>query len=239
MIKYLNSIEELLPGVLYLVFPDQRRIELSSGNIEAFANKYLKSPENVPDNVKSAVDYQRCSVCPKFHEEGFCHALLPSLAIFDIIENYPSYETVKAYYLDPLSKCLIVKETSLQNALHHVSILSLINYCELGLQYHDLFYMVTPLMRGPEIATRIYLNAFWLYDGDKERTRKEIKKFVDEIRVTIRCQVNRIRLISKSDALLNAFSITHVLTEIINMDLDKVMSEGFKVYKERMLNGHK
>lgn len=231
MTENLAKLDDFKKGVLYLVFPDRKRIEFSSENIRTFAKKYLDSPDHVPDNVRKAVDFQRCSVCPYLHEAGYCHALFPTLSIFDVIDNYPSYEKVQAYYLDPLSNCLFSKDTSLQDALQYVSILSLVNYCELGRRYHDYFFMVNPLMRSSDIATRIFLNAFWIFDGDKERTITELKKFIDEFRVTIMCQVNRMRLICKNDAFLNAFAMTHVLTDLIKLDMIELVKHGFNEHK--------
>jgi len=223
-------------GVLYFVFPDQKQIEFSSAHVRAFAKDYLDSPAHVPDNVREAVDFQRCSVCPHVHEPGYCHALFPALSIFEAIDKYTSSEEVEVFYLDPFSNCLIAKDTSLQDALQCISILSLTQYCELGRRYHDYFLMVTPFMSASEMASRIYLNAFWLFDGDKERTKAQIKKFIEELRITIDCQVKRMRLISKNDAFLNAFAMTHILTDLMKLDMFEVVRLNFKEHQNRTLN---
>lgn len=231
MIDNLSLLDNFKEGVLYIVLPDQKPIEFSSQNVRAFAKEYLDSPDHVPDNVRKALDFQRCSICPCFDELGYCHALYPTLSIFELIDKYPSFEQVRVFYLDPLSNCLFVKNTSLQDALQYVSILSLINYCELGRKYHDYFFNVTPLMKPSEIASHIYMNAFWLFGGDRERTIDQVKKFIEELRITIICQVKRLRLICKNDAFLNSFAMTHVLTDLLKLDMVEVVNLSFKEHQ--------
>lgn len=230
-----NFSDDFKVGVMYLLFDDQKRLEFSSENIRAFAKELLDSPERVPDNVRKATDFQRCSVCPYAHEEGYCHALYPSLTFFDIVDKHSSHEQVRAFYLDPASNCLIIKKTSLQNALQYVSILSLIHYCEFGRKYHEYFYNVNPLMNSSDIISRIYLNAFWLYDGHKHQTIEKLKEFSDSLRITIDCQVKRLRLISKNDAFVNAFVVTHILTDMLQMDPEEEVKNGFDGFKRRIL----
>jgi len=227
----LSLLNDFKPGVLYLLFPDQKRIEFSSENVCAFAKEYLDSPEHVPDSVRGALDFQRCLVCPQAHQEGYCHALYPYLTIFDEVDKYSSHQQVQVFYLDPVSDCLSVKKTSLQAALQYVSILSVINYCEFGRKYQDYFYMVTPLMKTADIALRVYLNTFWLFGGNKERTMKQLKMFADVLDVTIDCQIKRLRLISKNDAIVNAFILTHVLTEALRGNIDEELKHSFGLHK--------
>jgi hypothetical protein len=222
-------------GVLYFIFSDQKRVEFCSENVWAFAKEYLDSPEHIPDHVRKAVHFQRCRVCPELNEPGYCHALYPYLAIFDAVDRYPSYEKVQVFYLDPVSNYLSVKKTSLQNALQYVAILSVINYCEIGRQYKDYFFLVTPLMKISEIAWRVYLNAFWLFNGDKEKTTAQLKKFADVLEITIHCQVKRLGLISKNDSIVNAFILTHVLTDMLHRNMDESLKDGFEAFKHRMM----
>jgi len=230
------SLEEgFKAGALYLVFSDGKRIEFSFENVRTFAGQYLDSPKHIPDHVRHAVDFQRCCVCPEAGEAGYCHALAPYLTIFDKVDKYPSYEQVQAFYLDPATNNLSFKKTSLQNALQYVSMLSVIDYCEFGRQYRDYFFMVTPLMKMADIAMRIYLNAFWLCGGDKEQTALRLRKFSGVLAITIDCQVKRLRLISRSDSVLNAFVLTHVLTGMLKEDMDKTLKEGFEQHKRQMM----
>jgi len=60
----------------------------------------------------------------------------------------------------------------MQDALKYVSILSLLRY-NLVLQKHwKYYYGIIPIMRGKEVATRVYLNIYWLHKGNLEESKE-------------------------------------------------------------------
>lgn len=231
----IDEVTGFEPHVLYVDLGGGERIALSEESVRSYARRFLDSPEHVPDRVRKAVDFQRCSVCPFSNQPGYCHALYPSLSVFAAFDRHPSYHPVTVHYLDPALDCLLTRKTTLQQAMQGVSILSLIEYCEFGNLHRDLFFGVNPLMRLPAIASRIYLNAFWFAGGDQGATRERLAAFVRGLAVTIQCQIKRVRLICKQDSFANAFVLTHVLTEMLDEGLDELHRSALEEHRARRL----
>lgn len=226
-------MHDLRPDVLCVTFRDGRRVEFSPAQVRTFATEFLDSAEHVPDSVRRAAEFQRCSICPHAGEPGYCHALFPSLTVLASFDRYPSYEPVEVSYWDPALDGSTSKKTSLQKAMHGVSILSLTEYCEFGRRYRDLFLHVNPLMKLAAVASRIYLNAFWLSGGDPVATAECLKGLTDGLQVTIRCQLKRLRLICKSDSFQNAFASTHVLADLLETNLRGALDESLAQHRQR------
>lgn len=223
------SVKDLKPGSLRIVFEDGACIDFVEDEIRKKGYEFLDDPSNVPESVRKAVEFQRCSVCPERHNPGYCHALLPTLSSFEKIDKYPSFAPVTAIYKDEFSDMVCVRETTLQVALQFISVMSLIHFCELGRGYRDLFMMVNPIMDPRDVAARIYLNLYWQMRGDEKKISEKMRKFTIELEVTILCQIERLRLVCKSDSFINAFIMTHVLTNILSespeASLDKCIQE--------------
>lgn len=229
------AIKDLKPGSLYLIFDDGTRVDFIEEEIREKGYRFLDDPSLVPDSVRKAAEFQRCSVCPERHQQGYCHALLPTLSSIEKIDKYPSFTPVTSIYKDRFSDELIIRQSSLQEALHCISILSLIYYCELGRECRDLFFKVNPIMDPQDVAARIYLNLYWQSGADEQKIAQKLGKFIKEIKVTIDCQVQRLRLICKKDAFINAFTITHVLTTMLERSPENSLKKSMGEYQAKLI----
>ncbi len=146
--------------------------------------------------------------------------------LLDVVDAYVSFDRVlAAYKADDGS--LTVGETSMQEALRHVSTLSLIHYCQVGRQYRKYYSGVSPLSGAEEFATRLYLNIFWAHSGDRDQTEEFITRFNDQIAQTSANQTARLRLICQNDAFMNAFVSAQAIISFLKLAKDSEMSKAF------------
>lgn len=218
---------------LYLIFPDSTCLKLTKENIESRCAALLADETKIPANVKKAKEFELCSICPKRGTSDTCHAIRPVLAYWENVDKYFSYDLVTAVYRGEDPEMIQVSQTSMQRALQYLSILSLMHYCETGKKYWKYFAGVTPLTDIHEIVNRLYLNILYYCRGDKAQAQKVIEKFRDEIGVTSRCQMDRVRLICKHDAFLNALVLTQITSEILAMDIEKKVSKSFEEFERK------
>jgi len=214
------------PG-LYLLLEDSTRIELTRQNIMDVARQYWSNPSKIPDTVKRAVDFQRCSFCPLKGEDEFCDALRPILPLLDIVDNFISYDKVMAIYKPDEKNILHMTTTTMQNALRYVSIISLMNHCQIGHKYWKYFTGIIPVQRPGEIVNRLYLNIYWYHRGDERQIDKIISDFYKEITATTKNQVRRLKLICQNDVFLNAFVNTQLISDILHEDRDSGLTIHF------------
>ena len=202
------------PG-LYLLLQGGKKIVLTEEKVRSFAQVFGSNLSEVPAEVREAVDFQACSVCPEKDRLTFCHALPATLAFFAELDEFNSYDSVSAVYRGLGRNLVCALETTMQEALQYVAMLSLLFYCEIGAKYWKFFQGIHPLMEPSEMVDRIHLNLYRACKGDEERIERVLQTFADEIACTCQCQVKRLRLICKHDALLNAFAGTHALIECL------------------------
>lgn len=219
---------------LYLLFKDSTRLILTKSNIEKTAAEYWSNPSKIPQAVKQTVEFQRCSFCPLKNRDDFCDALRPILPFLDVVDKYVSIDEVTAIYKGEEKELLRVSYTTMQEALKYLSILSLPQYCQIGRKYWKYFYGAIPLMNPKEIAGRGYLNAYWLHDGNRDKIINTFETFREDITATSQNQVKRLSLICKNDAFLNAFVNTQVITEFLNMDIEKITKESFEKFESEI-----
>ncbi len=227
--KVLKEYNE--PG-LYLFFHDDQYLVLTESIIETRAREILNDKSKIPDEMRSASDYQNCNICPKKNTHEFCSALYPLLAIFKEVERYFSYVRVMAVYKDGPSSIISCIETDTQHAMQYVSTLSLIKYCETGQKYWKYFWGIMPLMPPREVVNRIYLNIYWLEMGDMNKIRKTIAQFFEDISVIVDCQLKRLKLITKHDGLLNALVGTHITAQLLSINMDKMLHTTFESFEK-------
>jgi hypothetical protein len=182
------SLSEYSQKGLYLIFPDSNRLAITEEIVEQFAAQFLEDETKVPACAKKAVEFQSCSICPMKHCGEFCHALLPWLPIVDIVDQYVSYERVRAVFKGDTAETWYVSDRPVQEAIQYVCHLSLMHYCDVGKKYRKYFWGIMPLMEPEEIAQ------------------------------TTRCQVERLRLICKNDAFMNAFTHAHAVIELLSLE---------------------
>ena len=204
---------------LYLLLPEGRRIALTQARVEAYAHSFEANLDRIPPEIQSAVHFQFCPVCPEKGRALFCHALPATLAFLADLKDFSSHDRVGADYRGPEPGLVCVPETTMQEALQYVVSLSLLEYCEVGLKYARFFHGTHPLMRSTEMLARVHLNIHWDCQGDGPRIKEVLRAFTNEITCTCRCQVERLRLISDHDALINAF--VNLQTQIEFLSLSK------------------
>ncbi len=220
---------------LYLIFPDSSRLDLTKENIEAVVEKFWNDPAKISPQIKQAAEFQRCHFCPLKRQEDMCDAIRPTMPFLDVVDKYLSFDGVIAVFKGDRD-VLYVSSTTMQEALKYVSALSLMYYCRKGRTHWRYYYGINPLMRPKEIAARLYLNIYFLHNGDKEKVREEITALQEEVMVTSKNQVARMNLVCSKDAFMNAFVNTQISTEFLSMDMDKILEKSFedfaREYKE-------
>jgi len=213
---------------LYLILKDSTRLVLTRDNIEKVTSEFWKNPDKIPSNVKKAVDFQRCPFCPLKTKEDFCDALRPIVPFLDVVDKYVSFDEVKAIYKGKEKGLFHISDTTMQEALKYVSILSLTQYCQVGRRYWKYYLGIIPLMSAKDTASRLYLNIYWLHKGRKKDIDDIISRFNEELRITAQNQVKRLSLVCKNDAFMNAFVNTQLATEFLSMDIEKTLKASLE-----------
>lgn len=220
----IDTSEFACPG-LYLLWPDGSRLSLTRSAIEAKTRAMLDDPSRIPPHVKAAADYKACAICPQRDTAEICHSIMTTLPFIDDIERYASFDRVTAVYREENSAPLHVVETTTQAALKYVAILGLTTYCEVGRKYGPYFQGINPLMTPRDIALAVLRNIHLATRGNMTQVAEVIHTMQGEILHTVRCQTERLRLVSKSDAFLNAFVGAHTTTSFLFLELRELMSQ--------------
>jgi hypothetical protein len=217
------------PG-LHLRFSDGNCLSLTAEYIETRAQALLADPEKIPVHVRDAEAFQLCTICPQQGSGDSCHAIRPIMTVWEGFEHYASHDEVKAVYRSGTDGNMVSADTTVQRALQYVSVLSLMYYCEVGKKYWRYFYGVHPLMATEDLVVRVYLNMFWACGGDKARTQALIETFYDEINVTTRCQMDRVRLFCHNDSLLNALILTELAAQFLTLNVEQLVEEHVRKF---------
>ncbi len=212
-----------VPG-LYLLFPDGHRLTLTHDAIQTLTDSYLSDPARIPPRVRQAVQYRPCAICP--HQDAkICHAIPTVFPLLEQVDRFLSFDRITAAYREERNDqtdeegMLHIVRTTMQRALQHVSILSLIHYCEVGRTYIKYFAGVIPFMDPPTMAERVYQNVYWDLHGDEQAVERLLATMRSEIDLTVHCQIERLHLICRHDAFINAFVNMHIATQFLAPDL--------------------
>jgi hypothetical protein len=84
-------------------------------------------------------------------------------------------------------------------------------------------------MSGREVASRVYLNMYWLHKGNLEEIKEIIKRFGEELKVSSANQVRRLNLVCKNDAFLNGFVNTQLVTQILT-HIEDILAKSFSEF---------
>jgi hypothetical protein len=215
---------------LYLLFPDSTRLELTKENIEKVTNLYWQDLTKIPEDKRKAIEFQKCYFCPHRDKEDICDSIRPVLPFLDIVDQYVSYDKVMAVYKGNEDKLVHVRATTMQDALKYVSILSLMRYNLVLQKYWKYYYGIIPIMSGREVATRVYLNMYWLHKGNLGEIKEMIKRFGEELKVSSANQVRRLNLVCKNDAFLNAFVNTQLVTHFL-INIEDILTKSFNEFE--------
>jgi len=211
------------PG-LYLVFDDGLFLTLTRDFIDGMTRSYLEDPSLLPLSVRTNPDYAPCSICPQKDTALICHAIPTVFPFLDNLDRFLAHDRVLAIFRPEATQAsedevvLHVSRTSVQRALQHISILSLTHYCEVGLAYSKHFAGIVPLMDPFAIVERVYANIYRDLGGDLPAINALTARMRDQLDDTVRCQMARLRLICRSDAFLNAFVNTHIITQFVSLE---------------------
>ncbi len=223
----LNEYEQ--PG-LYIYFEDSTRLVLTRENTDRITREYWMDPDKIPQNVKEAVSFQRCDFCPLKAKEDFCDALHPTLPLLAVIDKFSSFDKVTVIYKGENKDLYHVSDTTLQRALRYISNLSLISYCRIGRKYRKYYSGIIPIMETDEIVNRMYLNMYWIHRGNENTVNNTISTMRKEITMTTQNQLERLRLICKNDAFLNAYVLTHMVTDVLYEFGDKRLKDQLEQF---------
>ena len=156
------------------------------------------------------------------------------LPFLGIVDKYVSFDKVMAVYKGDEKEIFHIADTTIQDALKYISLLSLMRDCQVGKKYYKYYMGMIPISRGREVTTRMYLNIYWIHKGNKEEISKIVTEFIEKIRITSQNQVKRMNLICKNDAFMNAFVNNQIVTEFLNMDIEKKLEESFKEFEKNI-----
>lgn len=227
--KPLNlDLDQFAAQGLYLLLGDGSRIAFTDDNIKELTAKYWADTAKIPPQVREAVEFQRCLFCPALPEGGVCDAIRPLLPYLEIVDRYRSYDPVIALFKGHRKSYYRLADTTMQDALVYLSMLSLINYCRDTAKYRKYFYSVTPLMSAKEASARIYLNVYWDLKGDKPRINTFLNGFKSDMKARAENQVKRLSLICHNDAFVNAVVKAQLVTEFLSIDHDQLLAESFR-----------
>jgi hypothetical protein len=215
---------------LYLLFPDSTRLELTKENIERVADRYWQDPTKIPEDKRKAIEFQKCYFCPHKNKEDICDSIRPILPFLDIVDQYVSYDKITAVYKGSEERLVHIRATTMQDALKYVSILSLLRYNLVLQKYWKYYYGIIPIMGGREVATRVYLNMYWLHKGNLEEMKEMLRRFGEELRVSSTNQVKRLNLVCKNDAFVNAFVNTQLVTQFL-INMEDILTKSFNDFE--------
>lgn len=207
------------PG-LYLLWPDGERLALTRARISMCTRRMLADPDCIPESVRAAAIFKPCAICPERDRAVICHAIMPVLPFLQEVDRYMSYDRVTALYREVDSEILAVVSTTMQQALKFVCLLSVISYCEVGQKYKHHFAGVNPLMSPSDMARVVYRNLFLDSEGDRMRVASTVLRMRDELLHTTRCQMDRVKLVCRQDAFVNAYVSTYTVIQVLFEMLD-------------------
>jgi len=215
---------------LYLLFPDSTKLDLTRDNIQKVTESYWQDPAKIPEGARKALEFQKCYFCPHRDKEDICDSIRPVLPLLDMVDKYVSYDEVIAVYKSNEGKLLHVRESTMQDALKYVSMLSLLRYNLVLQKYWKYYFGVIPIMSGKEVAMRVYLNMYWLHQGNLEEVGKIIKRFKEELKISSANQVNRLNLVCRNDAFMNAFVNTQLATQFLTY-MEDILTKSFNEFE--------
>jgi hypothetical protein len=212
---------------MYLHFTDGGLIDLSKNQVRSLAEEYWNNPSKLPPHIRQDDAFRTCDVCPFKGQNVFCSAMKPLLPFLEEIEQFNSYDRVTAVYVKKQGLAY-VSETNMQSALQYVTNMAIFEYCEDAKQYNVYFQGIEPFMELSEAVLRLFLNIYWLNRGDGEKVRTVIEEMRHAVTVTSKNCVGRLNLMCKSDAFINAYVKTHILSELLDVDMiEETLEEYF------------
>ncbi len=155
-----------------------------------------------------------------------CSAMKPLLPFLEDVERFSSFDRVTAVYVNRHG-VISISETSLQTALHYVTNIALMEHCEDAKQFKQYFRGVEPFMSIDDAVAKIFLNIFWLHDGDKVKVTAAIEDLRTHLTTTAGSCIKRLRVMCKSDAFVNAYIKTQVYGALLAVNPRDAVNKYF------------
>ncbi len=216
------------PG-LYILFKDDNSYHFSPKVIEQLSQEYWGDENKISEKTKGSFEFAKCGFCPDDRSSEICNGLKPLLPLIEMMEKYMSYEEVTAVFRNT-DKSLIVKETTLQVALDYITMLSIMEYCEMTGTFSNYFDGVNPFSNRTVKQTchQIYLNILHENQGNIAKTIKELNFFAERLKSSSNNRIRRLNLITTSDALANSFVRNTLSAQLLNLkakNLEKMLEK--------------
>lgn len=223
-----NSIakEGRQPEGMYLHLPDGHILDFSQERVRLLAEEYWNNPDKLPQQVRQNDAFKTCTVCPFSGQNVFCSAIKPLLPFLEEIDRFNSYDKVTAVYATK-EGLLHLSETNMQKALQYVTNMAIFEYCEDAKQYQVYFRGIEPFLEMGEAVSRLFLNIYWLHDGDRGKVAEIIDSLRYAVTVTSKNCVERLNLMCSKDAFINAYVRTHILSEMLVSGVVDASLEGY------------
>ena len=110
----------------------------------------------------------------------------------------------------------------MQDALKYISVIGMIDYCQVGKKFKKYYSGIIPIMSPKEVAARIYLNIYWLKKGVKKDIDEAIADFKEKLTMMNKNQIKRLGTICENDAFINAYVNTQFSSVFLTMDIDSI-----------------
>ena len=78
-----------------------------------------------------------------------------------------------------------------------------------------------------QTLSRLFLNIYWLNGGDAKKVHTAIEEIRHAVTVTSKNCVERLNLMCKSDAFINAYVKTHILSEMLGVNIEDTLETYF------------
>jgi len=212
---------------LYLILTDGGFLDLSKERVRLLADEYWNNPAKLPPHVRQHDVFKTCSVCPFKGQSVFCSAMKPLLPFLEEMDRFNSFDRVTAVYVKKKG-VVKISETNMQTALQYVTNMAVFEYCEDAKQYLMYFKGIEPLMDMKETLSRLFMNIYWINGGNWQKAQAVIEEMRYAITVTSKNCVERLNLMCNSDAFVNAYVKTHILAEMLRMNIDETLGEYFR-----------
>ncbi len=212
---------------MYLHFADGLVIDLSKERIQHLADEYWDNPSKLPLYIRQDDTFKACDICPLEGNNVLCCAIKPLLPFLEEMDRFYSYDKVTAIYVKK-EGLQYVSETTMQNALQYVTNMSIFEYCEGAKRYYIYFQGIEPFMDVNEARARLLMNIYWLKRGDMDKVHTLLNELRHDLTVISKNCIKRLRLLSKSDAFMNAYVRTQILTEVLVFDINAMLEKYFK-----------
>jgi hypothetical protein len=211
---------------LYIYFKNGKILDLSKERIQTLGNQYWKDVSHLSNKLQRNKSLYLECICMIIPSRPECSAMKPLLPILDELESFSSHDNVGALYVDR-GIGHYFSTISLQHALKYLSDISLFDHCECTKKFRKYFRGIDPFMETKEAGCRLFMNIYWIEKGDRQLVNQIVKEMQKVFLFSARCCSKRLDNFCRSDALMNAYVISHGILFTLSMDIDRILNDYF------------